>query len=644
MKFLQMIEPTLVVIAYNREKSLKRLLKSLAAANYPSKNITLHISIDASKNSLVKEVADTFEWKYGEKVIDLKTENIGLLKHVLECGELTDKYESIVILEDDLLVAPDFYNYAVQANDFYAQDEKIAGVSLYTYSSEENNFYPFEPIREKGNVHFIQVASSWGQSWTKNQWSKFNLWLSENPDGKKSLLPDYILNWGSNSWKSLFINYLIDSDRYFVFPNTSYSTNFEDAGTHANNTGLFQVQLNYSGVTPHFCAISESNSIYDVYFELTSNRLKKKCPSLKELDFDVDLYGAKPVQSLTKEYVLTSRRGAGAVKSFGSNMKPLLQNVLAEIEGNEIGLYRKEDLLPTEKNRFLALNVGSVKLDQYSIVRRDTIERATIVVPVLDDQLSDLEVTLKSMNSDRFYNVTLLIVCSHASESSVNEIVANAPVEIETLVYHSENANDLLRFGIGNCSTDYCSWTQPGMKIDLARVEDVARIFQGMSQVQILQGLQNEVNENDYNKLNTASGRWTPQRANSNKTEATKLRSELVFWRKSLVSDDGISKLSSANLFIELLKLNPVYLVALKLGDRNGKSALSSISLKELEGSLIASEFRPKGGFTSIIRLIFHYCFRRNVTFFRLFYRETEQLPLVIRYDFKNDSFYLDNY
>ncbi len=639
-----MIEPAIVVIAFNREKSLRRLLKSLAEANYPSSTITLHISIDASENNAIKDIADAFEWKHGEKVIDLKSENLGLLKHILQCGALTTIYDSIVVLEDDVVVAPNFYNYTVRANDFYAKDQKIAGVSLYTYSSEENNFYPFEPIRDNGDVHFIQVASSWGQSWNKDQWSKFKFWLTGNPGGKKILLPNYILNWGDNSWKKLFINYLIDTDRYFVFPNISYSTNFEDKGTHASSTGLFQVQLNYNDTIPHFCSISDSKSIYDVYFELTSDCLKKWCPSLEEFDFDVDLYGMKPVENSVSEYILSSRRGVNSVKFFGTMMRPLLQNVLSEIQGEGIGLYRKNDLLPTKKNRFLAINTAAVRLEQYSDVRRETIECSTIVIPVLDDQLSDLKVTLKAMNSDRFYNLMLLIVCTPASENSVREIVLEAPVEIEVVTDDSENVDDLLRLGITHCSTDYCSWMQPGMTMDLDRIEDVARVFQGMSQVQILHGLHDEVDESNYLKLNTASGRWTPQRANSNKTEAAKLRSEFMFWRTSLISEIDISKLNSGNLFLELLKLNPVYLVALKLGNRNGKNALSSISSSELKESLRASEFQPKRSFQSITRPIFHYWFRRNVPFFRLFYRETEKLPLVIRYDFKNDSFYLDNY
>ena len=45
-----MIKPAIIVIAYNREESLKRLLTSLNNAIYESDDITLIISIDKSDN------------------------------------------------------------------------------------------------------------------------------------------------------------------------------------------------------------------------------------------------------------------------------------------------------------------------------------------------------------------------------------------------------------------------------------------------------------------------------------------------------------------------------------------------------------------------------------------------------------------
>ena len=55
-----MIKPAIIVIAYNREESLKRLLTSLNNAIYESDDITLIISIDKSDNEKVFKAADEF--------------------------------------------------------------------------------------------------------------------------------------------------------------------------------------------------------------------------------------------------------------------------------------------------------------------------------------------------------------------------------------------------------------------------------------------------------------------------------------------------------------------------------------------------------------------------------------------------------
>ena len=640
-----MIEPAIVVIAYNREKPLQRLLKSLANAHYPSSNITLHISIDGSSiSNEIEKVVNAFEWNHGKKIVDVKQENHGLLKHVLSCGELTNEYESIIVLEDDLIVASGFYQYAQKANEFYSEDEKVAGVSLFTYPVEENNFYPFQPIQDDSDVHFIQVASSWGQSWTNAQWSKFKKWLIANPQGKDALLPDYILKWGSNSWKKLFIGYLIDNDRYFVFPNTSYTSNFEDEGTHASQTGLFQVPMNLGDAVPRLKKWNNSNSIYDVYFELIPNALKRIIPQFETVDLEVDLYGTKPIDRLKGDFLLTIRKGKSPVRTFGAKMTPLIQNVLFENEGNEIGLYRKVDLLPTNEKRFLELKTSSVQLQQHEVAQKLISQQVTLVIPVLEESLAELEKAIQAIPSNRFYNCTFLFVCHHKIGAEVEDLVKYAPISVELITSSESNLNDLLRVGIGSTRTDYCGWMQAGMTIDPAKLEQVAHIFREMAQVQILHGVQENIVDRNYLKLNTSRYRWTTQRANLKQHEAAHVRTEFVFWRKSLTPIETISNLTTANLFIELLKLNPIYVLALNLGSLNGKMALETLTKDAIAESLKSPNYQPKGGLRSIVRRFFSPWFYSNVPFFRLFYKEMERLPMVIRYDFKNDSYFLDNY
>lgn len=70
-----MEEITIVVIAYNRKKSLERLLQSLDKVNYLGDKVRLYISIDKDeknhdKNQDVINLANQFKWNFGEKIIN----------------------------------------------------------------------------------------------------------------------------------------------------------------------------------------------------------------------------------------------------------------------------------------------------------------------------------------------------------------------------------------------------------------------------------------------------------------------------------------------------------------------------------------------------------------------------------------------
>lgn len=639
-----MNKPAIVVIAYNREKSLQRLLNSIALARFPADEIPLHISIDASENKSVYQVAANFEWKFGNKIIDLKPERLGLLKHVLLCGELTQQYGSIIVLEDDVLVAPGFYPFAQKANSFYAEDEKVAGVSLFTYPVEENNFYPFQPLQDDSDVHFIQVASSWGQSWTKEQWSKFKTWLNENPQGKEQILPHYIQKWGSNSWKKVFVSYLIETNRYFVFPNISLSTNFEEAGTHASQTGFFQVPLNGSLAEPRLKKWQDSNSIYDVYFELIPQALKRLMPDFENLDVEVDLYGTKPVEKMEAEYVLTIRKGVHPERRYGATMRPLIQNLLFSIEGTAIYLIRRSNLLQIdEPQKHIRLTLSKEGLRQNAHVFSIEQKRVTIVIPALEEK--ELQRTFSLLARDKMHNVSILVACpAHVSEK-FKHIEDTFSCDIEFLQIESSDLNQLLIAGLAACQTDYVSWAQAGMELDLKKWEKVAIVFSGMKQVNFVRGIESNITEEKYDRINSAPWRTTPSLAYYHAKGLRETSTELMVWRHSML--DEISshlKEDYSNLFVELLKATPMYVLVDKLGSRNGIAPLHSMSKQEVRKSLKNPTFQRNW----FIRFLNHPYFRPgfywNLPFIRFVYKELGRFPMVIRYDFKNDSYFLDNY
>lgn len=99
----------IVTVAYNRVKSLSRLLNSLLCADID--NAPLIISIDKSNTNEVERYANDFIWPYGEKKKKVIThkENLGLRKHILSIGQLLDYYDAVIVLEDDIIVAPGFF-------------------------------------------------------------------------------------------------------------------------------------------------------------------------------------------------------------------------------------------------------------------------------------------------------------------------------------------------------------------------------------------------------------------------------------------------------------------------------------------------------------------------------------------------------
>ena len=158
----------IIIVAFNRPKALERLLNSLLKASYPGE-VELVISVDGEKEGRedgktigkgeeVRRVASGFEWPFGEKKLIFHEKNLGLRRHVIFCGELNKDYEGVIVLEDDLYVAPSFYNYTLQAFEFYKGDPKIAGISLYSHAYNETAQFPFRPLSDDSDVFFMRRA------------------------------------------------------------------------------------------------------------------------------------------------------------------------------------------------------------------------------------------------------------------------------------------------------------------------------------------------------------------------------------------------------------------------------------------------------------------------------------------------------
>ncbi len=342
------MEPAIVVNAFNRPAALARLLGALQRAHYPDDgNIPLIISIDHGGSADVQAVAVAFNWQFGPKHVLVRDQHLGLLQHFFACGDLTECYDSIIYLEDDLSVSPVFYDYAAQALTFYRDDDRIAGVSLYGLWFNGYTQQPFVPLADGADVFFVQAPYTQGLALTRDQWADFIKWRKSSAALAAVSVPMHEAwsRFDAEDWFPILARFVMTTNRHVVFPRVSLTTGCGDAGTHfAQASRFFEVPLQRGKCHYDFKPIADADAVYDSFFELQPDRLNRLTDQLRSYDYAVDLYATKSKANLRSDYVLTSRRCKRPIKSFGKSRWPLEANVIELVAGTGIYLCRTEDV------------------------------------------------------------------------------------------------------------------------------------------------------------------------------------------------------------------------------------------------------------------------------------------------------------
>lgn len=344
------MNPLIVVVGYNRPKSMLRLLKSVDNADYDSDDVTLLISLDKADNDNgVLKIATSFNWHHGNKIIRTFEKRQGLRNHIIQCGDLTDEYGAVIVLEDDLIVSSGYYRYVCKALEYYT-DDCIAGISLY---SHEWNGYArrfYEPVADEYDTYLGQFSITWGQCWTREAWKNFKNWYNNNQELKYNyFIPKDINNWGEKSWGKYFVYYITEKKLFYVIPRVSFSTNCSEIGEHSyESNNDHQVRLFNGKFNDFRFAPVKKACRYDIFFEnmKLDNYLPQK---IKKYGVDIDLNNTGK-NSKEKRFVLsTANLPYKIVKSYGLQLRPIDMNIILGVAGKGIYLYDKS--IPRKKNK-----------------------------------------------------------------------------------------------------------------------------------------------------------------------------------------------------------------------------------------------------------------------------------------------------
>jgi hypothetical protein len=177
------------VITYKRPKSLARLLHSLEQTQYDNDRVDLHIHVDApatpEDNAQVKQVglvAKTSQasWPFGSVSINEAAQHTGLRDMWLGCWTPSSASERALILEDDLELSPQWYQWLKSAHKAYPAPNNLAGISLQRLAWSPSG----RPLHRLlgHNPMLSPTVSTWAFSPSAAHWQDFKVFMRERSE------------------------------------------------------------------------------------------------------------------------------------------------------------------------------------------------------------------------------------------------------------------------------------------------------------------------------------------------------------------------------------------------------------------------------------------------------------------------------
>lgn len=274
---------SIALFVYNRPIHCKKMIEALVG-NIGSKESEIFIFSDGPKNEkdekLVQEVRKILNEVSGFKKINLimRKENLGLSKSIISgISEILDKYDRVIVLEDDLITSKYFLKYMNEALEFYYTTEQVISIHGYIY-----------PVKlQLPETFFLRGADCWGWATWRRGWDLFE------SDGEKlltelkenNLLKEFDWNGSLNNVRMLknFIKGKNDSwairwhasaflkNKLTLYPGRSLVKNIgvDGLGTNVKKTKIYNTTLTSQPIEITTIPIEESieaKNIISEYF------------------------------------------------------------------------------------------------------------------------------------------------------------------------------------------------------------------------------------------------------------------------------------------------------------------------------------------------------------------------------------------
>lgn len=252
----------LIIFTYNRLDTLEFVIKNLQK-NILADKTDLFIFSDYPKKEKdlenVNKVRDFLHSINGFKTINIieREENYGLAKNIIEgVTDIINKYEKVIVLEDDLITSTNFLNFMNDSLEYYKNDKNIFAISGFCW-----NLPSLKDLNE--DVFLAYRPASWGWATWKDQWKDvdwdikdFETFIKDKKAIKKfnrggmdmTRMLKHFKEGKNNSWAIRWAYSMSKQDKYCIYPKSSKIQNigFGNDATHCTGEHIHITNLDGS--------------------------------------------------------------------------------------------------------------------------------------------------------------------------------------------------------------------------------------------------------------------------------------------------------------------------------------------------------------------------------------------------------------
>lgn len=249
----------IVLFVYNRVEHTQKTIDSLKKNNL-AKQSDLFIFSDAPKKEVdieaVNKVRELIDNVDGFKSVTIfKAEfNRGLADSVIfGITNILNKYEKVIVLEDDLITSKYFLTYMNEGLDLFKDRCDIWSISGYTPNIDI-------PLNYEEDIYLTKRGCSWGWSTWKDRWHSIDWNITDYDEFKKSksrktdfdkygndmsLMLEEQIKGRMDSWAIRWCYNQYKQDKYTIYPRYSIVKNIGNdlSGTHSKKTNKYDSKL-----------------------------------------------------------------------------------------------------------------------------------------------------------------------------------------------------------------------------------------------------------------------------------------------------------------------------------------------------------------------------------------------------------------